>query len=160
MPFLSWPPLPAASSMAWSLCFCLSLCHSLSVCLSACLSVSLSLSDTHTHSLMEDRTSRCIGLWLSIWKATDWIPNDCDGPWVVEIQGLCPALHICLSRTVPHALWAPGPSVLHYHVSLPFTPTISSTWNPPLPYLCLVKPSLWLSSSVLCVKLCFLSQAN
>ena len=54
---------PTACSLLYGLIsLFLPLPLSLFVCLSICLSVCLSLSDTHTHSLMEDRTSRCIGL--------------------------------------------------------------------------------------------------
>ena len=40
-----------------------------------CLCVCLSLSNPCTHSFMEDRTCGCIGMWISVWKAADWIPN-------------------------------------------------------------------------------------
>ena len=154
--------VPTACSL---LCGLISLSVSVSASVSPsvalCLCVYLSLSDPRTHSFREDITSGCIGMWISLWKAADWIPNLAVMGCELLSQGLFPALRIQLrlSRTVSRALWAPGPSVLYSHGSLPFSPTISSTWNSLLPYLCLLKPYLWLSSNVLCVKLYFLSQA-
>lgn len=117
------------------LCGLTSLPASVSPSVALCLSVYLSLSDPQIHSFMEERTGRCIGLWISVyWKAADWIQI-----WLwwdvsyLRFQG-CFQHFNCACHILFHTHWAPGPSVLYNHVSLPFTPTISSTWNslPPI----------------------------